>query len=236
MMEQEPATTVQLSRADAVVLLAGAPASGLVLGMVLFDIAAWSGEHVPLFRGPLKVITAGNSDWTGIVWAGLGAALGIAFAFAAFAETLTVTVTDHQVQLRRQRVTTTIPLSSVAVAFLDRQQLVLLGQHTQELFRQTHGSNGKKIAAAFRQHAWPWADADPYSGTYQRWVPDLPALHPAIHALLAARARALEKNDIAEAADLRLEVARLGYVLRDEQNRQYWRSLALPQDGFIGGP
>lgn len=236
MMEQEPATTVQLSRGDAVVLLVGAPVSGLVLGIVLFRIAEWSSEHVPLFRGPLKLITAGNSDWTGIVWAGLGAAVGIAFAFAAFAETLTVTVTDHQVQLRKQRVTTTIPLSSVAVAFLDGKRLVLLGRHTQELFRETHGSNGPKIAEAFRQHAWPWADADPYAGDYQRWVPDSPGLHPAINALLAARARALEKNDTAEAADLRLEVARLGYVLRDEQNRQYWRSLALPQDRCIGGP
>jgi hypothetical protein len=235
-MEQEQATTVQLSRGDAVVLLVGAPASGLVLGFILFRIAEWSIEHVPLFRGPLKLITAGNSDWTGIAWAGLGAALGIAFAFAAFAETLTMTVTDHQVELRKKRVTTTIPLSSVAVAFLHDKRLVLLGQHTQELFRETHGSNGTKIAEAFRQHAWPWADADPYAGDYQRWVPDLPGLHPAINALLAARARALEKNDAGEAADLRLEVARLGYVLRDEQNRQYWRSLAPPRDRCIGGP
>jgi hypothetical protein len=229
------ATTLGLTRADRVVLLVGGPAVGLVVGLVVPHLAEWSSDHVPLFRGPLKLITSWDSSWSTVVFAGLGVALGIAFAVTAFVETLAMTLTDHELQLRKKRITTTVSRGAVTAAFLDGKQLVLLGQQSEELFRDTHDSTSAKIGGAFREHGWPWTDADPHAEGYRRWVPDLPDLHPAVNALLAARARAVETNDAAEADELRSEVARLGYVVRDEQKRQYWRTVSLPQDGSTTG-
>jgi hypothetical protein len=69
---------------------------------------------------------------------------------------------------------------------------------------------------------------------YRRWVDDLPDLPASANVLLKARARALDKGDGDEAAQLRADLARLGVVVRDENTRQSWRrsgrSTAAPGD------
>jgi hypothetical protein len=64
---------------------------------------------------------------------------------------------------------------------------------------------------------------DPHKDEYRRWVEDLPDLPAGADAVLKARARALDRGDKEDAAQLRLELGKLGIVVRDEGKRQFWR-------------
>jgi cysteinyl-tRNA synthetase len=61
-------------------------------------------------------------------------------------------------------------------------------------------------------------------------VEDHPEVPPAVNAVLRARSKAIALGDKgkADARELRDEVAKLGYVIRDENANQYWRSIAQP--------
>lgn len=204
-------------------LIVGAPALGLALRLVLFPVGEWASEHVPVFRALTKFLTSSDSRWDTVGFAVAGVVVGIAFAVAAIRETLAMTLTNHQLESRKKGVCTTISRGDVSAAFMDGKQLVLVGQQSEELVRGVQESESGKVGAAFREHRWPWADTDPHAEQFRRWVPDLPDLPPAVNALLASRGRALDKGDATGAADLRAEVARLRYVIRDERKRQYWR-------------
>jgi hypothetical protein len=56
-------------------------------------------------------------------------------------------------------------------------------------------------------------------------VPDTPDLPGAVHALLKAREAALKKRAGRDVAELRDEVQKLGFVVRETATRQYWRPL-----------
>ncbi len=98
-----------------------------------------------------------------------------------------------------------------------------------ELAREKHDqftSESPKIAAAFRAHGYPWSDAgDPHEHRYRRWVEDEPELPPGVNAVLKARAKSFGDGDKGKAdlRELREEVAKLGYTVKDKDNKQYWR-------------
>jgi hypothetical protein len=88
-------------------------------------------------------------------------------------------------------------------------------------------SDAKEIPAAFRAHGYPWSDAgDPYADRFRRWVDDEPELPPAVNALLRARSKAFDEGDKGKAdlRELRAEVAKLGYMVKDKDKKQYWRT------------
>jgi hypothetical protein len=90
-------------------------------------------------------------------------------------------------------------------------------------------SEAKQIPAAFRTHGYPWSDeGDPHRDEFRRWVKDDPELSPAVNAVLRARSKAFNLGDKgkADVRELRDEVAKLGYVVRDEEKRQYWRAVS----------
>ena len=75
-----------------------------------------------------------------------------------------------------------------------------------------------------QKRSYPWVNADPHATEFHRWVPDAPDLSPAANSVFNARAIALEKKHTEDADDLRTEIAKLGYVVREEGQRQYWRA------------
>jgi cysteinyl-tRNA synthetase len=80
------------------------------------------------------------------------------------------------------------------------------------------------MVQGFRKHDYPWlTEGDPHKDKYQRWVPDMPDLSAAAHALLKAREKTLEEKNTVDIKELRSELAKLGIVVRDEETRQYWR-------------
>jgi hypothetical protein len=217
-------TVVGLGLGDRLLLGIGAPVLGLVLGYLLPRLADW-GLKVPWkpLKAPLKLIASFDGTWLYVVSLGAGLALGVGLAYAAVVESLKVTVTDAAIRLDKNEKTRTLPRDDVDSVFLDGKYLVVIDRESRQLVRDKHESTAAKVAQAFREHGYPWAEQDPYAELYRRWVPDTPDLPPAVNAVLAAREGVLRQKSGRDIAELREEVQKLGFVVRDEGTRQYWR-------------
>jgi hypothetical protein len=194
------------------------PPIGAGLLLLVVRVITW----VPL-PGPFHAVRELPELLGAIVASALGALLGLVLAALVDRESLTVRITAAEVVLARPGATHVVPRREVAVAFPDKDQLVLLGHTGRELGREPSHLAARRLRAAFTANGIEWAEQDPYRDAYRRWVPDLPELPPAAHALLAARQKALTAGDDADVRELRAELARLGFVVRDTGKRQYWR-------------
>jgi hypothetical protein len=203
----------------------GFPLLGLLAGWLLRSVAGWvaSLPWVP-FQGPFKLVASVPEPHASVGALVVGGLAGLVLATLAALDRLTVTVADDQVTFTRGGVTRAVKRPLVGAVFLDERRLVLLGRATEELAREASDLDADRLRDAFVVHGFPWrAGGDPYGDEYQRWVDDLPGLPASANALLKARARALDKGDGDEVAQLRADLARLGVVVRDENKRQYWR-------------
>ncbi|ADB29988.1 hypothetical protein Kfla_0883 [Kribbella flavida DSM 17836] len=228
-MRTDTATVIGHSAADKVVLFGGLPLAGLALGYFLPRIADWAAEQrwVPM-QGPLELISGWDAWWVVVVTTVAGLVAGLLLGAAALEDTLRVTVTNAGIEFFKKQHTTSVPRDQVASVFLDGKEIVVLGRDSGELARERHDelkSGAPKIGAAFRAHGYPWSDAgDPYADRFRRWVEDDPDLPPAVNAVLRARQKAFAGSSSADdLRELRAEVAKLGYVVRDKDKKQYWR-------------
>jgi hypothetical protein len=180
----------------------------------------------PVMRGPLKLLADLPEPQTLIGALTLGTGLGLVFAYLIDRESLTVRLSRTEVTLSRPGTTRTLPRADIAVAFADGDQLVLLGRTGKELAREPSNLSPRRFAAEFAAHGVAWSDHDPYADSYRRWVPGLPEIPETAHALFAARQKAIGARDERDVADLRDELARLGFVVRDEHRRQFWRRVS----------
>ncbi|TCO33141.1 hypothetical protein EV652_103140 [Kribbella steppae] len=218
------------STTDKVVLFGGLPLLGLVLGYFLPRIADWASTlgWVP-FQGPLKLIAGWDEWWVSVICIVIGLLAGVLLAAMALEDTLKVTVTRQSVEFLKNQKTVTVPREKVAVAFLDGKEIVLQDSSSRELAREKHDqlkSEAKQIPAAFRAHGYPWSEGgDPHADRFRRWVPDEPELPPTVNALLKARSKAFDQGDKGKAdlRELRDEVTKLGYTVKDKEKKQYWR-------------
>lgn len=223
---KEPTTRLWLPLADRLVLLIGAPALGAGLGLLLPPVSDWvMGLPWMPMRGPFELVASFESRWVGAVLAGLGLLAGLVLVVIAFATSLKVTLSDSRVRVEINDTTRVIERAAVDAVFMDGKKLVILDHESRQLLRDTSEERPADVARAFAAHGYPWADADPYADLYRRWVPDTPEVPSAVNALLKAREVALRKKAAEDIAELRLEVEKLGYAVRDEAVRQYWRPL-----------
>ncbi len=222
------ATVIGLPRGDRIVIYAGAPLAGLLLAFGLPWVANWllQFDRLPL-PGVVRLLAVfdGISGWKSLSWLGGGLLLGLVVAAVATVESLKLTLTDQQLRIDKGGETRFVARAEIGAVFLDGKELVLLDRQSRELLRDTHDAPAQTLAAGFRAHGYPWQERDPYAGRYHRWLPELPELPPRVHALLATRQVALERRERKDAARLAEEVAQLGYVLRTEDNVQYWRAV-----------
>ena len=211
-------------KTELAVFWAGFPALGAGAGWLLSNYAGWVAElpWAPVQR-LFELIDGLPDTQASIGGMTIGVLGGLLVAGIGTAERLTVTVDTERARLRRDGSTREIGRRQVRAVFPDGKHLVLLGTDDHELAREKSDLSAGRLAAAFRAQGWPWTDADPHRDAYRRWVPDLPGLPAGADALLRARQRALEKDKGGEARELRDELARIGVVIRDDRNRQYWR-------------
>jgi hypothetical protein len=212
------------------------PPLGAGAGWLLKAAAGWvaSLRWAP-FRGPFKLVDSIPEPQVTIAALVIGGLAGLALAYQVAMENLTVTVSGDQVTLARGGSVRAITRASVSSVFLDGKHLVLLGQATEELARESVDLSADRLSDAFLTHGFPWReDGDPYEDDYRRWVEETPDLPPGAAALLKARARALARGDKEDVADLRAELAKLGLVLRDQNKRQYWRRAGRPPEDLAG--
>lgn len=207
------------------------PLLGAGTGWLLKAIAGWvvSLSWAPL-QGPFRLVeelVASFGEPQATIGAlSLGAVAGLVLAFIAEQERLIVSVAGDRVRVARGEFSQEIERPLVKAIFVDRAQLVLLGFSGEELIRESSDLDTDRLRAAFVGHGYPWlSGGDPYKDEYRLWVEDTPDLPPGADALLKARARALERGDNGkeDAAALRAELARIGLVVREEKQRQYWR-------------
>ncbi|TDD18761.1 hypothetical protein E1218_25455 [Kribbella turkmenica] len=226
----QPRTVIGHSTTDKVVLYGGLPLVGLLLGLFLPRIADWAAERdwVP-FQGPLKLVAGWDQWWVSVICVVIGLLAGILLAAMALEDTLKVTVTRESVGFLKNQKTLTVPREKVAVAFLDGKEIVLQDSTSRELAREKHDqlkSEARQIPAAFRAHGYPWTDGgDPHADRFRRWVEDEPELPPTVNALLKARSKAFDQGDKGKAdlRELRDEVTKLGFTVKDKEKKQYWR-------------
>ena len=211
-------TTVPTPRLVRVLVWLGLPAVGAALLLFAVRVLDW----LP-FSGPFGVLRHLSPGLGTIVALAAGAVLGLVLAALVDRESLTVRLTGTEVLLTRPGTTRAVPRGEVAVAFRDRDQLVLLGRTGRELAREPCHLAAPRLRAAFAQHGVPWVDDDPYRAAYRRWVPGLPDVPAAADAIFAARQQAVEAGDDGDRRELREELGRLGIVVRDRGRRQYWR-------------
>lgn len=204
----------------------GLPAAGAAL-LVGVDRLADVVVRIPWapLRGPFRFVQQWAEPQATIGALVLGGIAGLVLAWLADAESLTVRFRHDQVELTRPGVRRSVPRRDVAVAFRDRDRLILLGPTGRELAREPAHLPPARLAPAFRAHGIAWADRDPYADAYRRWVPGLPEVPAGAEAVFAARQAALKSGDTRDADELRAELARLGFVVRDDHKRQYWRSV-----------
>lgn len=214
----EQTTTVPTPWWGRVLLWLCLPALGAAL--LLFAVRAVGWLPLP---GPLDLVRDLPEPAATITATVVGAALGLVLSGLVDRESLTVRITPEEVVLARPGTTHAVPRREVAVAFPDRDQLVLLGHTGREVGREPSNLHLTRLRPAFTANGIAWADQDPFLASYRRWVPDLPELPATAHALLAARQAALTSGDDRDLRELRAELGRLGYVVRDDHKRQYWR-------------
>ncbi|WP_328769731.1 YqeB family protein [Streptomyces sp. NBC_00286] len=200
-------------------------AAGAVVGELVRLLAGWfvTLRWAP-FKGPAELLDSAPEPWVTIGAVTVGALLGLFAALILLHESLAVRVSGSHVELTIRDESEEFARDKIRLVFPDGKQLVLLGHHSEELAREDCGLPKRRLAEAFTEHGYPWADADPYAAEFRRWVPDTPGLPEGANALFKAREKALKKQDDAEdARELRKELARLGVVVREKDKRQYWR-------------
>lgn len=222
-------TTVGPEPGERSLVWAGFPIIGAGAAIAVKVLAGWatSLRWFP-FQGPLELIDSLPDPQATVGSLALGAVAGLAVAFLAERDYLRLTISDRKLTVVHAETSRTFERKAVSAIFMDGKDLVLLGHATEELLRERGDVDTKRLGPALRDHGYPWRpDGDPYRADFRRWVEDTPDLPAGANAVLKARARALERSDAGDAAELRSELAKLGIVVRDESKRQFWR-LTLP--------
>ncbi|BCY12631.1 hypothetical protein [Actinoplanes sp. L3-i22] len=208
---------------DRVLITFGPAALGLLLAVVLPRTARWAlGLPVPLpFRPVVRVAGAIDSPWELGIQAAILVIVGL-FATAALHERL-VTVTVGLGEARFGG--TGVPRSEITGLYPDGDALIALDRESRQVVRCHPRARRARLAETFRAFGYPWRDADPYADLYHPWESGAESLPPAADAVLSARAVALRKKAATEAIELRATLEKLGYAVRDEGEKQFWRPL-----------
>lgn len=203
---------------------------------VLMILGAIIGWFIPVIaEGALKLpviplekiiayIASLNHFRVSIVATIIGIFAGLILSFLLFRDSLKATVADHQLKLELEDSTKIIERKHISAVYYEKKRLVVLGQRGHELYRAVLDTKLDSVRVAFQRHGYPWKDADPFAGQYQRWILDNPNFSSHIHSLLNARERAIKESNKKEARHLREDLAIAGIVIRDEKDGQYVRS------------
>jgi hypothetical protein len=208
---------------DRVLITAGPAALGVLLTAVLPVIARWVlALHVPLpFRVVFRVVGAIGEPWELAVQGAILVAVGLGVTATLFERLATITVTPGEARFGASEV----PRSRITALYPDGDTLVVLDRESRQVVRCTPRARRPVLAATFREFGYPWRDTDPYADLYRPWISAADDLPPAADAVLCARAVALRKKAAQEAGELRTTLEKLGYGVRDDGGRQYWRPL-----------
>ncbi|MFD8479324.1 hypothetical protein [Kitasatospora sp. NPDC059673] len=233
--DRAAAITVRKKTSDRVLVAVGFPVLGAGAGFLVKLLAHWASTlpWIP-WQGPLDLIAKAPEPAATIGSLVLGALLGGAIVVLAERGYVTVTVEQDRITTDRADSSRSAPRPAISGVFADRKRLVVLGTQGEELIAEYRNEGAdlpsvERLAEAFRAHGYPWLpDGDPYRDAYRRWVDGIPGLPPGGNVLFKARAEALKKREEKEIGELRRELAKLGLVVHDVGDRQWWRDTRAP--------
>lgn len=205
-------------------LFIGLPLAGGAVGWVLTLIAEWYvGLPAAPMQGPVELLTNLSAVPRTAVAVGLGLAVGLVCALFVMSALLTVTVDRRGIATERGDDEQRAEAADIASVFVERKRMAVLGHRGEELIAVEFDLDRGKLRAAVERHGYRWLDEDPFAGAYRRWVPDAEELPAGANSVLKARQGALKDSKGDDAAEFRTELAKLGVVVRDEDEKQYWR-------------
>ncbi|WBB61443.1 hypothetical protein O7599_02485 [Streptomyces sp. WMMC500] len=223
---KRPAATVGPGLVYRLLLLAGLPALGLLLGWLVPRVAdRVAGLRWAPMQGPFELVASFDDGWTAVAGPVAGMLLGLGGGLLTYVLAMRVTFEGDTLRVEKDGESRILARAEVAAAFLDKDRLVILDAASRQLLRRPTDLEPADLDRGFTAHGYRWLHEDPFAGCYHRWVPDSAELSVAANAVLKAREHALRKKNAADVEELRAEAQRLGYVLREEGTRQYWRPL-----------
>lgn len=222
----KPPATVGPGLVYRLLLLAGLPALGVLLGRLVPHVAdRVAGLRWAPMQGPFELVASFDDGWTAVAGPVTGLVLGLGGGLLGYALAMRVTFEGDTVRIAKDGESRILARAEVAAVFLDKDRLVVLDTTARQVVRQRSDLEPGDLDRAFTAHGYRWLHEDPYAGCYHRWVRDSAELSAAANAVLKAREHALRKKNATDAEELRDEAQRLGYVVREEGTRQYWRPL-----------
>jgi hypothetical protein len=221
-------TVVGLSGLDRAVLLICGPVVGLLIGFAL-PPASRGLARLPLpLRGLFRVIGSWETIWVVLACVGAGLLVGAALASAGGLNSLRVTVSESMIEIARGDARCRLARERILAAFADGKTLVVLDRESRQVAREPCEVPIAEMARAFRAYDYPWLAADPYAALYRPWARGEGDLPVRADHLLALREGSLEKKDRHRAGCLRVELENIGFTVREEGDRQFWRPLTWP--------
>ena len=222
--DYEPVTVAGFDDGERPFVLIVFPLIGGLIGLCVRPVASWASGVDQL---PFGIITDLISDWDSL-WATLipifvGLLAGLAFALYAIHDTVKVTIGPDTLTLDRGDRHQQFGRGEIDAVFVESKRLVVLDRRTAEVANEPFDAESARLSAALRTRGYPWFDADPYASSFRRWLDGSPELTESEHFVLRTRGKALADDDEEDLADLQDELTKLGLVVRDEGNRQYWR-------------
>ncbi|MEH6852033.1 YqeB family protein [Bacillus pseudomycoides] len=197
---------------------------GGLIGWFLPIIANWILKLpvVPMEK-LILLITFFNSLWVSSVATVIGTIAGLLVGFIILNESLEVTISYNNLQLKFGEKINVIEKQDILAIYIENKHLIILGQKSNELYREVIDVKKDTVREAFNKYQYPWNETDPFGSQYQRWVLGHTDFPEKMNVLLYARDRALKEKKKADAKYLREDLAQLGAVIRDERNGQYVR-------------
>ncbi|MEJ8545000.1 YqeB family protein [Brevibacillus borstelensis] len=217
-------TVLGMSKSEKSLIIVVCIILGAAIGWFLPIIADWVLKlPVVPFEKLFIFIASFHHFWVSVVASIVGVIAGFILSLIVFSESLTATVSDHQLKLVLGDSEKIIEKKDIYAVYMDNKNLVVLGQSSQELYREVFEIKSDAVRGAFHKHGYPWHEGDPFISEYQRWADGHPDFPSGINALLGVRERALKEEDKKTAKYLREDLAQLGVVIRDDRNGQYVR-------------
>ncbi|WP_328477188.1 hypothetical protein OHA21_23870 [Actinoplanes sp. NBC_00393] len=215
------------SGASRALVLFGPAALGLLLALTVPMIARWAvGLDIPLPFGPVwRVVGSMDRWWEVAVQAAILVGLGILATVEILRRSAQITVDAEQLCLETGDERRTLPRADIEAIYRDGDALVVLDRESRQVFRGETRAEAGVLERTLREFGYPWRDADPFAELYHPWVPETGLLPVAAEAVMSARAVALRKKAGKEAGELRDALQKLGYAVRDDGDRQFWRPL-----------
>lgn len=224
---QDESTSVSLNSTLGVAFAAVGAVLGFGISFLVGPVVSWLLERIETAPGPLRLVDEMPLVASVPLLTVLGA-VGGWIVFSIWNDDVGRVVIDQRtVRLETKHAASEYSREEITQIFLDKDDLVLIGDGARELSRTSSDSGlAPRLAQAFEQYDYPWCGAeDPREAEFTDWVDRSASLAEHDHVLLRSRRRALADGRTGEAESLRDQLAERGIVVRDRSERQQYRLL-----------